>query len=163
MVGRNDILRRRSQITAVGARGSRAPVLVAAAAAFLFAACSGGSDELVCSEEVTETEDGLMIQDSECGAGEPVDRGDSVEVMFSGAIEGGGVFERSVEPYRFRLGVGEVIDGWDEGIEGMQEGGIRTLTIPPDLAYGSIGLEPDIPPGATLVYEIELVSRSAPD
>jgi FKBP-type peptidyl-prolyl cis-trans isomerase len=150
-------------MTAQGARGSRSPVLVVGFAVIFLAACSGGSGEVVCSEEVTETEDGLRIQDPECGTGEPADRGDSVEVMFSGAIEGGDVFERSEEPYRFRLGVGEVIDGWDEGIEGMQEGGIRTLTIPPGLAYGSIGLEPDIPPGSTLVYEIELLSRTEPD
>lgn len=121
-------------------------------------ACSGGTDDLVCSEEVTRNEDGLAVQDLECGNGEPADRGDALEVRFTGAVEDGDVFERVDDPYRFRLGLGEVIEGWDDGIEGMQVGGVRTLTIPPDLGYGSTGLEPDIPPNATLVYEIELLS-----
>jgi FKBP-type peptidyl-prolyl cis-trans isomerase len=136
---------------------------VAFAAAALLVACSGASGDVVCSEGITETEDGLRIQDVECGNGDPADRGDSVEVTFTASVDGGEVFERRDDPYRFRLGVGEVIEGWDEGIEGMQQGGLRTLTIPPDLAYGSTGLEPDIPPGATLVYDIELVSRTPAD
>jgi FKBP-type peptidyl-prolyl cis-trans isomerase len=144
-------------------RASRSGAVALAALALFLSACSGGSDDVVCSEEPTETEDGLRIHDSRCGTGDPADRGDSVEVIFSASIAGETVFERTGEPYRFRLGVGQVIEGWDEGIEGMQEGGVRTLTIPPDLAYGSAGLEPDIPPGATLVYEIELVSRTEPD
>jgi FKBP-type peptidyl-prolyl cis-trans isomerase len=147
----------------VRTRQPRRPCAVAVAAAVLLVACSGASDGVVCSEEVTETEDGMKIEDVECGSGEPADRGDSVEVTFSASVDGGDVFERRDEPYRFRLGVGEVIEGWDEGIEGMQQGGLRTLTIPPDLAYGSAGLEPDIPPGATLVYDIELVSRTPPE
>jgi FKBP-type peptidyl-prolyl cis-trans isomerase len=131
-------------------------------AAVLLAACSGGSDEVVCARETTEMEDGLEVQDSECGRGEPAERGDILSVSYQGSVEGE-VFETSDEPFHFRLGVGEVIDGWDEGVPGMQEGGVRTLTIPPDLGYGSIGLEPDVPPGATLVYEIELISRDEPD
>jgi FKBP-type peptidyl-prolyl cis-trans isomerase len=167
MVGRDNAYRNtpttaRSRMSAGRASGSRTAVALAAAAALL-AGCSGGSGEVVCSEEVTETEDGVRIQDSACGTGEPADRGDSIEVTYSGSFEDGEVFDRSDEPYRFRLGVGEVIEGWDVGIEGMQRGGVRTLTIPPDLAYGSTGLEPDIPPGSTLVYEIELVSLTEPD
>lgn len=144
-------------------RASRSGAVALATLALLLSACSGGSNDVVCAQEVTETEDGLMIRDSRCGTGEPADRGDSVEVTYAASVAGGEVFERSEEPYLFRLGVGEVIEGWDEGIEGMQEGGVRTLTIPPDLAYGSAGLEPDIPPGATLVYEVELLSRTEPD
>ena len=131
--------------------------------AIAIAACSGGSEETVCLRETTEIEDGIEIQDSRCGEGDPAGRGDLLAVNYEGSIAGEGVFDRSGEPFRFRLGAGEVIEGWDEGVRGMQEGGVRTLTIPPDLGYGSTGLEPDIPPGATLVYEIELVSRRAPD
>lgn len=61
------------------------------------------------------------------------------------------------EPHAFKLGAGEVIKGWDEGVTGMKVGGRRTLTIPPDLAYGADGLGELIPPNATLIFDVELV------
>jgi FKBP-type peptidyl-prolyl cis-trans isomerase len=128
----------------------------------LVTACSGGADEVVCAREPTEIDEGLEVQDGTCGEGEPAGRGDLLSVKYEGSIDGK-VFERTSDPFRFRLGMGEVIEGWDEGMRGMQEGGVRTLTIPPELGYGSTGLEPDIPPGATLTYEIELISRQTPD
>ena len=137
----------------------RTGVVLCALSLAVVPGCSGGPDDVVCAEETVTTEDGLAIRDLECGEGEPADRGDALEVQFTGSIRGQGVFERRDSAYRFRLGVGEVIEGWDDGLEGMQEGGVRSLTIPPDLGYGSTGLEPDIPPNATLVYEIELLSR----
>ena len=61
-------------------------------------------------------------------------------------------------PFEFALGRGEVITGWERGISGMCVGEIRKLVLPSDIAYGDVGALPDIPPGATLVYEIELVN-----
>lgn len=144
-----------------GRAGRRA--LPALCAALVFASCSGSSEDVVCTREPTEVEEGLVIHDTRCGEGEPAARGDVVSVTYSGSIEGEGEFESIDDPYRFRLGVGQVIEGWDEGLQGMQRGGVRVLTIPPALGYGDVGLDPAIPPDATLVYEIELVSREEPE
>ena len=61
------------------------------------------------------------------------------------------------QPFQFALGGGQVIAGWDEGIQGMKVGGVRELTIPPDLGYGAAGSPPVIPPDATLLFEVELL------
>lgn len=61
------------------------------------------------------------------------------------------------EPYAFIVGAGSVIEGWERGVEGMRVGGRRTLTIPPDMAYGERGVEDVIPPNATLIYDVELI------
>ena len=63
----------------------------------------------------------------------------------------------AIEPHAFKLGAGEVIRGWDEGVNGMKVGGRRTLTIPPEMAYGEKGLDELIPPNATLIFDVELV------
>ncbi len=102
------------------------------------------------------------------GAGEPVRLGDVVEVNYVGRLAGpkeGGLgkeFDRSKgKPFRFQVGLGAVIAGWDQGLVGMRTGGKRRLQIPSDLGYGAQGAGPDIPPGADLDFEVELV-RIAP-
>ena len=88
-----------------------------------------------------------------------------VDVHYTGKLEDGTVFDSSIErnkPLQFTLGARQVIPGWEMGIKGMQPGGKRVLTIPPDLAYGKQGAGNAIPPNATLIFEVELVSVTAP-
>jgi peptidylprolyl isomerase len=103
----------------------------------------------------------LEVEDLVEGDGDEAQQGDLLEVEYVGVLyENGREFDSSWErdePFAFQLGAGMVIPGWDEGLEGMREGGRRRLTIPPDLAYGEAGAPPDIGPGETLVFVIDLV------
>ncbi|MBN1373876.1 FKBP-type peptidyl-prolyl cis-trans isomerase [Candidatus Dojkabacteria bacterium] len=86
--------------------------------------------------------------------------GDTISVHYIGKLEDGTQFESSYDtgtPYTFELGAGKVIKGWDEGIVGMTVGEKKTLTIPPEKAYGEAGSPPTIPANATLIFEVELV------
>ncbi len=104
----------------------------------------------------------LQIEDLEAGDGPEAQTGDQVSVQYVGVdYETGEEFDASWdrgEPFRFQLGSGQVIPGWDEGVVGMKVGGRRELLIPPDLAYGAQGQPPDIGPNATLIFVIDLVS-----
>ena len=122
-------------------------------------ACDEGSD---CSQEEVETSSGLRYVDIECGDGPEAARGDSVVVHYTGTLENGEEFDSSIggEPYPLKIGAGDVIAGWEEGIPGMRVGGKRKLIIPPDLGYGASGYPDLIPPDATLIFEIELVEVS---
>lgn len=106
------------------------------------------------------TSEGIIVQDVTIGTGREAGQGDRVAVHYVGQFENGTVFDSSIEnstPFIFTLGTGEVIAGWERGIEGMKPGGRRTLTIPPELAYGIEGRGP-IPPNATLIFDVTLVA-----
>jgi peptidylprolyl isomerase len=104
----------------------------------------------------------LEVEDLEEGDGDEAKAGDQISVHYVGVdYETGKEFDSSYErgeAFPLQLGSGQVIPGWDEGLEGMKEGGRRQLIIPPDLAYGKQGQPPDIGPNATLVFVIDLVS-----
>ena len=104
----------------------------------------------------------LVVKDLKTGDGAEAKAGDQVSVQYVGVLyDGGKEFDSSFDrgqPFPFQLGSGQVIPGWDQGVEGMKVGGRRELIIPPDLAYGQTGQPPTIPPNATLVFVIDLVS-----
>lgn len=109
---------------------------------------------------VITTGSGLQYQDEVVGTGAEAVAGSTVSVHYTGWLTDGTKFDSSVDrgqPYEFLLGTGVVIRGWDEGVAGMRVGGTRILTIPSDLAYGSTGSPPVIPPDATLVFQVELL------
>ncbi len=106
------------------------------------------------------TPSGLKYTDVKTGAGAEAKAGDAVQVHYTGWLVDGTKFDSSRDsnrPFRFKLGAGQVIKGWDEGVAGMRVGGKRKLTIPPELGYGRQGAGSVIPPGATLVFEVELL------
>ena len=102
----------------------------------------------------------LVSKDIKVGKGPAAKAGDNVSVQYVGALyKDGTVFDNSWdrgEAFQFGLGQGQVIPGWDQGVAGMKEGGRRVLTIPPDLGYGDAGAGGAIPPGATLVFVVDL-------
>jgi peptidylprolyl isomerase/FKBP-type peptidyl-prolyl cis-trans isomerase FkpA len=102
----------------------------------------------------------LIINDVTVGSGERAETGDTVSVHYTGRLENGTTFDSSVgrSPFSFTLGEGRVIEGWEQGVSGMRVGGTRMLTIPPHLAYGEAGVPGAIPPDATLIFEVELIS-----
>jgi FKBP-type peptidyl-prolyl cis-trans isomerase len=109
---------------------------------------------------MTQTPSGLYYQDLEVGTGTEAQSGADVTVHYTGWLTDGTKFDSSVDggtPFVFQLGAGRVIAGWDEGVSGMLVGGKRKLVIPADLAYGDRGAGNAIPPGATLVFDVELL------
>lgn len=102
---------------------------------------------------------GFTSEDTVAGQGELAQPGDVITVHYVGTLTNGQVFDSSRDantPFTFVLGRGDVIRGWDEGVQGMRVGGKRTLIIAPDFAYGSRGIGP-IPPNSTLIFEVELL------
>ena len=108
-----------------------------------------------------KTESGLEYVEIEAGTGDQAKAGKTVRVHYTGKFLDGKVFDSSVsrgDPLEFQLGAGRVIKGWDEGIALMKVGGKAQLTIPPQLAYGERGAGGVIPPNATLIFDVELIS-----
>ncbi|MDB5363325.1 MAG: Peptidyl-prolyl cis-trans isomerase [Rhodospirillales bacterium] len=110
------------------------------------------------------TPSGLHIIDTKVGIGPIPQAGQTVTVNYTGWLfvngKKGKKFDSSLdagEPFSFTLGQGQVIKGWDEGLSTMHIGGKRTLIIPPELGYGARGAGGDIPPGATLMFEVDLL------
>ncbi len=103
----------------------------------------------------------IQIEDLRPGTGAEARSGNTVTVHYVGTLTSGQKFDSSRDRgkgFSFRLGGGEVIAGWDQGVAGMKVGQLRKLTIPPELAYGAGGFPPVIPPNSTLVFEVELLS-----
>lgn len=102
----------------------------------------------------------FKIEDIKVGTGPAVTSGDYITIHYSGTLQNGKKFDSSYDrgtPFKTRIGVGEVIEGWDMGVPGMKVGGKRKLTIPSKLAYGERAIG-DIPANSTLLFEVELVS-----
>ncbi len=103
----------------------------------------------------------LKIEDVKVGTGDEAVAGRPVTVHYVGTLTDGKKFDSSRDRnqgFTFALGAGQVIRGWDEGVAGMKVGGMRRLTIPPELGYGPMGYPPVIPPNSTLIFEVELLS-----
>jgi FKBP-type peptidyl-prolyl cis-trans isomerase FkpA len=110
------------------------------------------------------TASGLQIEDTKVGEGAEAKAGQIASVHYTGWLTDGTKFDSSKDrndPFPFKLGAGRVIQGWDEGVQGMKVGGVRKLTIPPQLGYGAQGAGRVIPPNATLVFEVELLDVHA--
>jgi FKBP-type peptidyl-prolyl cis-trans isomerase FkpA len=111
------------------------------------------------------TESGLQYEDTSVGTGATARAGQHVSVHYTGWLYDNGVKGAKLDsskdrndPFGFSLGGGQVIKGWDEGVQGMQVGGTRVLVIPPQLGYGARGAGGVIPPNATLMFEVELLA-----
>ena len=113
---------------------------------------------------MTTTASGLQYEDTETGAGDTAAAGNMCVMHYTGWLWQDGAkgtkFDSSLDrgrPFSFGLGKGQVIKGWDEGVAGMKIGGKRTLLIPAELGYGARGAGGVIPPGATLLFEVQLL------
>jgi peptidylprolyl isomerase len=114
---------------------------------------------------MTQTPSGLSYEDTQVGSGASPKRGQTCVMHYTGWLWSnnakGKKFDSSLDrgqPFEFPIGMGHVIKGWDEGVASMKVGGKRTLLIPPELGYGARGAAGVIPPGATLLFEVELLA-----
>ena len=120
----------------------------------------GPSSPAKVTGQPTTTASGLQYWDIVVGTGTTAIAGNTVKVHYSGYLSTGEKFDSSRdrdEPFSFALATGQVIKGWDEGIQGMKVGGQRQLRISPDLGYGATGAGNTIPPNATLIFDVELL------
>ena len=113
-----------------------------------------------CSKEEAIVNGELIIEDLAVGEGAEAEKNSIVTVNYTGSLTDGTKFDSSLNPgrrpFRFTIGAGQVISGWDEGVPGMKVGGKRKLTIPPNMGYGNQDMGV-IPPNSTLIFEIDLL------
>lgn len=151
-------------ITAVQTQAISAPEKWMAEAISTTSADLEPSTETMTDEsEVITTDSGLQYIELQEGDGATPQAGQTVTVHYTGTLEDGTKFDSSLDrnrPFSFRLGAGQVIKGWDEGLATMKVGGRRRLIIPPDLGYGARGAGGVIPPNATLIFDVELLRIS---
>lgn len=149
----------------------KATIVVGCVAALGLGACekvpepTGGASPAVTKEPEAPEPSDLVKEDVVVGTGAEAKEGDKVWVHYTGRLaKNNKQFDSSVgkEPFDFTIGKEEVIKGWDQGVPGMKVGGKRKLTIPSKLGYGDAGSPPKIPPKATLVFDIELLSIGSP-
>lgn len=121
---------------------------------------STNSNQEAMADDLITTQSGLQYRELVVGTGEAASVGDIAVVHYTGWLVDGTKFDSSVDrdsPFQFTIGTGGVIQGWDEGVALMRVGDKREFTIPSDLAYGDSGIGNIIPPGATLIFEVELL------
>jgi peptidylprolyl isomerase len=129
-------------------------VIAASAIGYLISKRGGTSEALITNPS------GLKYSDTVVGTGATPQKGQTVSVHYTGTLENGKKFDSSRDrgtPSDFRIGVGQVIKGWDEGLMSMKVGGRRKLVIPSALGYGPQGRPPNIPGNSTLVFDVELM------
>jgi peptidylprolyl isomerase len=149
----------RVRFSAGAAMGLAAALVLAGATAVAtsFPATAQGAQTMT-------TASGLQMTDTKVGTGDSPKTGQTCVMHYTGWLYKDGAkgakFDSSVDrgrPFEFKIGVGQVIKGWDEGVSTMKPGGKRTLIIPPELGYGARGAGGVIPPNATLLFEVELL------
>jgi peptidylprolyl isomerase len=144
----------------VSAPAPAASPQIAQAAADLTAPNDDNEADAMSENPLTTTDSGLQYRDIVEGTGAMPQPGQRVTVHYTGTLEDGTQFDSSRDrgrPFSFKVGVGQVIKGWDEGVGSMRVGGRRQLVIPPDLGYGARGAGGVIPPNATLIFDVELL------
>lgn len=118
------------------------------------------SKDTMADTDIVTTDSGLKYKELQEGTGATPQKGQTVVVHYTGTLEDGTKFDSSRDrnqPFKFKLGEGQVIKGWDEGLSTMKVGGRRELIIPPELGYGARGAGGVIPPNSTLIFDVELL------